>query len=520
MAAEIYTKKQLISLLFKHQDGIVISAIINELSKKGVFELIEQNDNISLEQLSSIDPCFNKGYLNVAIRSLASQGILSYTVTKDTIFIEKTSKYNSFKEFIHLYEKFSVLYKYHSIMLKKPISNPININKSILSLAKEYKILKGVYANNPYFKNEISVHIEGLIIIPILTYLNFRSDSLGYENTISYLDDTDINSLLETLDLKDNNSLTQKGEFLMSKSYAYGVTVSYFPIMNNISDYLYGDFKPYFQYDKKGKEKHVIRALNVWGSGGAHATYFKKFDDIIIDIFNKPIDEQPKGIIDVGCGNGALLTHIFNLIWSKTKRREDLHHNKLILIGADYNKEALLSTKQNFKKANIHAEVIWGDIGNPKEIDKLLNDNYQISLKDLLNVRSFLDHNRPFNAPKKEIDSSIIATGAFAYRGKHINNANVEQSLVEHLEKWKPYIDKYGLLMIELHTVRPNIVSMNLGKTPCTAYDVTHGFSDQYIVGIHTFNRAIKKAGLKIDNKHNYVFPNTETPTISINLIQ
>ena len=60
------------------------------------------------------------------------------------------------------------------------------------------------------------------------------------------------------------------------------------------------------------EEKTVDREMNVWGSGGAHSTYFKVVDEIIINIFNKPIEEQPKGILDMGCGNGAFIEHIFN----------------------------------------------------------------------------------------------------------------------------------------------------------------------------------------------------------------
>ena len=100
-----------------------------------------------------------------------------------------------------------------------------------------------------------------------------------------------------------------------------------------------------------------------------------------------------------------------------------------------------------------------------------------------------------------------------------MNNKDVEQSLIEHFKKWKPYIEKFHLLLIELHTLNPDLVSVNLGKTPCTAYDVTHGFSDQYIVEIEVFNKAVERAGLNIDKNHHYKFPTSELSTVSINLI-
>jgi hypothetical protein len=335
-----------------------------------------------------------------------------------------------------------------------------------------------------------------------------------------FLKDISIQNLYSVSELYDGNSLTQKGSFLFHKSYAYGVTVSYTPIVRHMETYLTGDFLPFFQQDHLGNEQHVFRGINVWGSGGSHATYFNKFDAVLVDIFNKPLAEQPKGIIDVGCGNGALLEHIFDLIWNQTERRDDLSTNELILIGADYNKEALLSTKRNLEKANVRAEVVWGDIGNPAEIDEKLQKLYNVKLEELLNVRSFLDHNRPFNVPQGTYTGDLLSTGAFAHRGKQLHNSDVAQSLVEHFQKWKPYIQHHGLLFIELHTVAPNVVSVNLGNTPCTAYDVTHGFSDQYIVELDVFLEAIAKAGISIDPTHSYRFPSAEISTISINLIR
>ena len=47
--------------------------------------------------------------------------------------------------------------------------------------------------------------------------------------------------------------------------------------------------------------------------------YILKVDEIIINLFNLPIEQQPKGFIDIGCGDGSLIEHIFDLIYYKTK---------------------------------------------------------------------------------------------------------------------------------------------------------------------------------------------------------
>ena len=58
----------------------------------------------------------------------------------------------------------------------------------------------------------------------------------------------------------------------------------------------------------------------------------------------------------------------------------------LFLVGADYNQAALKVTRANLIKADIWAKFIWGDIGHPDLLNSDLQENYNIDLKDLLNV--------------------------------------------------------------------------------------------------------------------------------------
>jgi hypothetical protein len=59
-----------------------------------------------------------------------------------------------------------------------------------------------------------------------------------------------------------------------------------------------------------------------------------------------------------------------------------------------------------------------------------------------------------------------------------------------------------------------------LGITAATAYDGTHGFSDQYIIEVDSMLDAAEKAGLAPDPKYQARFPNEELATISINLFK
>ena len=82
------------------------------------------------------------------------------------------------------------------------------------------------------------------------------------------------------------------------------------------------------------------------------------------------------------------------------------------------------------------------------------------------------------------------------------------------------YVKKFGLLLIELHTINPSLAAKNIGKTAATAYDATHGFSDQYIVEIDVFNKIAAEAQLFPDKAIFRRFPDADIATVSINLLK
>jgi len=193
----------------------------------------------------------------------------------------------------------------------------------------------------------------------------------------------------------------------------------------------------------------------------------------------------------------------------------------LFLVGVDYNKTALKVTRSNLIKADIWAKVIWGDIGDPKQLQEDIYSNYNIKLSDLLNVRTFLDHNRPWSQPLTiDKNRTSKSTGAFASCGNRLSNSMVEQNLKEHFEKWAPFIKTFGLLVIELHTINPNITAKNIGLTAATAYDATHGFSDQFILELEVFQKVLKEVGIQTVDKYFSKFPNNELATVSINYLK
>ena len=110
----------------------------------------------------------------------------------------------------------------------------------------------------------------------------------------------------------------------------------------------------------------------------------------------------------------------------------------------------------------------------------------------------------------------INTTGANCFKGGLINNNLITNNLIEHFKKWKKFTFKYGIIILELHTIDPNITANNQNNLLSCSYDATHGYSDQYLVEYEIFIECANLANMKL-YKESYLFPNNENPTISIN---
>ncbi len=530
-------RNQLREAIFRHLDGLVVVPVAYSLFKKGILVHLLKEKSTTLAQITN-EFHANEGYLNVALRLLASQGFLKYEVdnTSGNVTISTLPISEFAFSLVSIYEDtFQLLTQTSVFTANKMDSDSITLLEPILKkFTENYHIHFEEDENLSVVQEQMLTHIEGYLVGPIVVNLgmtgmfhkyfmesSFRADEF-HKHPEAFAKILDFFVHLGWFSKKnDNYQFTEDGFFFAKRASAYGVTVSYLPMFKHIDSLLFGNASELRNISKNEDEIHVNREMNVWGSGGAHATYFRVIDDIIIELFNKPITEQPKGILDMGCGNGAFLQHIFEVIERQTLRGKMLDDYPLFLVGADYNQAALKVTRANLIKADIWAKVIWGDIGNPDLLNSDLQENYNIDLKDLLNVRTFLDHNRIWEDPKNKTKDRVSnSTGAFAHRGVRISNNDVEDNLLEHFMKWSPYVRKFGLLIIELHTVAPELTAQNLGKTAATAYDATHGFSDQFIVEIEVLQKIAAEAGLHSDADYFKKYPETDYATVSINLFR
>src|SRR5690554_7548799 len=102
--------------IFRHLDGMVTVPVALSLYKKGILDFFLQQQKTDLETLTNTFNA-NKGYLNVACRTLASQGFLEYQVdnVSEQIIIGINSKTVEFVQNLHWYELVSELTKQYDV---------------------------------------------------------------------------------------------------------------------------------------------------------------------------------------------------------------------------------------------------------------------------------------------------------------------------------------------------------------------------------------------------------------------
>ena len=525
------------ALVFQHLAGLVLAPTVKALWDRKVFDLFSGPSLVTdLDEIVR-HTHGNRGYLRVALRLLVSFGWLEertdqpshpvYGLTPDGALALRLAP-PLYTEVVSFIPKAIFLEDFLFGRSDEPVLPSL---QALVARAQSRWIQEP--SDDPSAARlcaQICRHLDGVLIGPAMVALARGGvlAQLAQTPTDPHAIAANYDSLSCLLDLLATQGwiawerglagLTSCGRYAAQIATSYGVTVSYLPTFNIVSTLLFGNPRLPRQ-DESGVELLVNRGMNVWGSGGAHQTYFKKVDEIVVEIFNRPRKQQPQGICDMGCGDGSFLEHLYFVVKNHTARGAELERYPLIMIGADYNKVARRIAKQTLRKAEIPTfHIISGDVNRPAQLASDLEE-LGLDIHDLLHVRSFLDHNRPYLPLVNYTCGDRVgrSTGAFSHCGEEIPAEELEENLTRHLRRWAPYVGRFGLLVLELHTLPPALTAAHLENTPAIAYDGTHGFSDQYLVELPIFLESARQAGLQADPRYQSRFPPSDLATVSIN---
>lgn len=519
-------EKQARRRLFAHLNGLVVAPLALALHSRGVTRhLLERGSASTGELVGHFGG--NEGYLNCALRALASMGCIDYHV--DASSNEVTCRVNArTAEAVSLFPHYQALVDFQHRAIAQP---DLSRDALLPAMAELCARLQGGWLPAGLGGGERAAfltHVEGGIVSFLLVRMGMAGAFSHLPDRVDFTClDADPAARRQILDFLQHigwwqtatDAPTPLGLYFLGKSASYGVPVSYLHSLTRAEELIFGDPAVLARRAAQEEERHVDRRMNVWGSGNTHGSYFKALEQAVMHVFDGPLEYQPAGILDMGCGDGAFLARLHQAVTTRTLRGRHLDQRPLQLFGVDYNQAALDVTRRELGAAGVPATLLWGDIGRPELLAETLQSEHGVKLGSLLNVRTFLDHNRPWSPPQ-QVGLPGQSTGAFSYRGQRLANGDVEQNLIEHFMRWSPYVRRHGLLLVELHTIDPALAAAHVGDTLAPAYDATHGFSDQYILELPVFEQAAGLAGLQSDPAVRRRFPDSDLATVSVNLLR
>ncbi|CAE8680152.1 unnamed protein product [Polarella glacialis] len=396
--------------------------------------------------------------------------------------------------------------------------------------------------HRPSWKNSkskvLAILMDGMVLAPLLTSITYfaRWDEqgldLGKDKALERLDFSKLDASSQVLlgeifeelgvgsiTAQGTLSVSSKGSLAIQRVYSYYVPTSYSPLLARFRQVLYEEPGWGFteDMDEDEGEIHVERTLNVVGSGAQHQTLFKDLMRHVHEVFaGENFEAQPEFVVDTGCGDGHLLQHIYEHVKNHTPRGKVLDKHPLTMVGVDFNEKSRIATACNLGK---HAKLarlstmVSGSLlyvsfcfYRPSGIMAALKRK-KVDPNKSLHVRSFLDHDRPYIAPKNQLEEgSAVAAFAKAQmadfvhlnkEGEPIPATELFASLVEHMARWGDALEgSFGLCMLEVMQLDVPTTKRFMNDCVSFHFDIVQCLSRQYMISAVAFAMGGAMAGL------------------------
>lgn len=488
---------------------------------------------ISLESIAQ-QTAANRAYLRVALRLLASCGWLIEEVSAD----RRSFSYRITPAGQAVFDRAPALYREAAAFLptamclpqlfSEPDGRSVNALRDVCRrITQGWSIEQEMQGVPSDIVGQIRMHLDGVVVAPVMATLS-RAGILDLLSTgpmrLPHVDKM-LRCLFDVLVAqgwlavtRTDVHLTPDGACAAAVAPAYGTPLSYLPILNELPRLL-SDAPVSRRSRRRPARVAIDRAMNLWGGGAAvPPTCIDRIDDLIIELFNRPLPQQPVGICEMGCGSGALLEHMYRVVRDRTARGRVLREHPLALIGVDPDTSARHAASRALRNAGAQGyHMVAGDVSRPAQLARAL-ERFEFSVHDLLHVRGFVDHCRSdiYISTGRAGVGDVLSTAAFAHQGTQVFAGEIQADLVRHLRQWKPYIERFGLLVLERHALPTAVAAANLEQTPAPAYEATHGYSDQFLVELGVFLDCARKAGLDRHPRFRAQFPPAESGTVSL----
>jgi SAM-dependent methyltransferase len=366
----------------------------------------------------------------------------------------------------------------------------------------------------------LDAHLDGALLVPAVLWLH---ETGGLEEGAPRLPDGELGAAMASLlaDLgwvESEGAWTADGEAGRAFALNFGGVATYLPLLRSLPEIYRGEANVVPDPGSGEPEWHVHRALNVQISAAAHRRYFADSEPLFREIFNRgPVAEQPRFIVDMGCGQGSWLAYLHRLVAAETVRGRHLDAHPLLMIGVDPDPTARGEAEAALAAAGVPALLLPGDVTDPDGLREALAAR-GIAIEDGLHIRSFIDHERTYRGGKGGGEVPGWSSGIYLdAAGAPLAAADLERDLVAHLRRWARHVGRHGMIVLEAHCTAPEIVARNLGAMHGLAFDAHQAYSKQYPVDHAAWLECCRLAGLRTVAQEEIRYP-ARRPFVSISL--
>lgn len=270
-------------------------------------------------------------------------------------------------------------------------------------------------------------------------------------------------------------------------------TLSYLPTLIRSDRLLFGQDACPPQPTADGRETHLDRALDIAFSGlvfrrGCGTPFLR----MLLPLFTET--SPPTCVVDVGCGDGTLLLEL-----GRGLRQAGLDTDAVTLVGVDPAPEARAETGDRLAREGLRHLILDGDIAAPAALAGRLAEA-GLALREGLFVSKSVFHDRRFTPPAANTPepTGVPSCGVFIGEdGELLQTPEVERQLIELLLRWRPWIGRHGMVVIEAHTADPAHGAAHAGHHVLVPLEVTHGLSHQYLLEAERFRELVTQAGYR-----------------------
>lgn len=313
----------------------------------------------------------------------------------------------------------------------------------------------------------------------------------GFE-IASQLDDLSADSpCCVSLGWSKTGDWTALGQHALALLNVFNYPLSYLRLLSQADQLLFGD-PSLVPVDG---EAHIDRKRDIRFSGQVFSPPLAEaFMSLLLPLFEAP--NPPRCLFDLGCGDGRMLRELSSLLTVRLQRQPTL-----ILVGGDTSSIARDVARETLKDSSYEAHVVEADIGEPAQIARRLDDLGHSPEETVFVCKSVI-HNRTFRGG---VELGQESSGAWVgLNAEQLTSFQVEGDLSEFFQRWKPFLQRHGMVCAEAHTVSEEVVMKNSMRSLQPCLDLTHTYSRQLLVEAPVFWRCAERAGL--DRQGGYEF--------------